>query len=153
MMRRFGKIWREYAGLHRRESDEREQFISLLAIRDAFMIVVLAVLVIVPALLLFRDSLPSLVSGAALPLAVMVVSGAVILLSWTLRGGGLSFGTVAFRGVVYLGAFLAAGGLLWGISRAGVVPPDIGLLPLATGSMAGVAVAAGLQALASHRNR
>lgn len=154
MIRSLGKMWRRCAGSHRRESDEREQFISLLAVRDAFLIVVLFSLMLVPALLFFQGGLPSLGSRVAmLPLAMMLVSGFAVLISWTVRGGGLSLRAVAFRGVVYLGAFLAAGVLLWGISRTGVIPAGVGLLPLATGSVAGVALAVGLQAFASHRNR
>lgn len=76
-MKRIGKWWRHHAETHRRESDERERLISLLAIRDAFMVIVPAVLAFVPLFLFFRGGDPlSPGSGlAALPLAMMLVAG------------------------------------------------------------------------------
>ncbi len=155
-MRRFVDWWRANAELNRRESDEREQFISLLAIRDAFLVVVLASLVVVPLVLVFQGGgAPSLGSVMAMiPLAVMLVAGVTIFLSWARRGGGLSLQTLLFRGIVYGAAFVGAGVLVWAFSRFGLAhSSDIGVVQWITGSVAGVAIAAGLQAFASHRNR
>lgn len=108
--RRFGAVRAE----SRRELDERQRVLRLLAVRDAFVVlIVLSVLQVVAQLDPLRGYglVPERASGLA-PLYAVACAVFVMLLSLRLRGGGSSSGVAAYRATVAAGSVVA--GLLIG---------------------------------------
>jgi hypothetical protein len=115
--------WTALRDEQRRERDERERTLRLLATRDAFfaLFLVLLPLLSILQMYLLRDA-GGLRAVAALPMVVFMLAAVVHGVSWKMRGGGFSRNVAALQ-VVYsvLGVVLAYG-LVYLLDWVGVLP-------------------------------
>ena len=146
--------WRLLSSADKRESDERNQQIWLLSIRDAFVaiLVLVSLLFILPRMIPGVDWAQSAVP--TLPLIVLFVSSIVMLVSWAVRGGGESLPATVYRGIVTVVGFVIAGVIIQILFRLGIVAePPIGFVTWTIGSVVGICIGVGLIIATSRRNR
>jgi hypothetical protein len=113
----------------RRELDERQRLLRLLAFRDAFVaLAVLSLLQMALQMYFLRGyDIPLKGILALLPMQGIALAALVFFISWRLRGGGFSRGLVAFKMTVF--AVSSVIGTLFGwlivasLARADLVRP------------------------------
>lgn len=129
MLEGFRRKWFTLQDEVRREQDERQRLLRLLAVRDAFIaLIILSVLQVVAQLDSVRGYglVPDRVSGLA-PLYAVALAMLVKLLSLRLRGGGSPSRVAGYRTTVAAGSVVL--GLLIGwlisflLASAGVMKP------------------------------
>ncbi|MEX0761950.1 MAG: hypothetical protein WD333_05885 [Dehalococcoidia bacterium] len=145
MFRNLHRHWNQWREAEKREEDERERLARLLAYRDAFVALVLILVVYLFAQPFLASqvqddrAVPAIL--ALFPVAALAVAGVVWNISWRLRSGGVETGVAAFK-AVKTAAGLAVGYVVIAlISWSGITPMRIEPSSFLWASIIGIAVA------------
>lgn len=149
--------WRGLREQNRRDTDERARMVSLLALRDAF----IAVMLLIGAMVILPTILGGFGTNAAtgdilvfFPLAAIFVAGGVIAISAALRGGlGFSSGSATYRSAWMLFGVLVGVGIVAALSLLGIGPPLSEAWSSVLGVMSGFLIGAVIWILVSRRNQ